>query len=374
VAGKLNTSECVLLDNYTRHRELWDTSIEKATKDTAEILKSMAGTSELFANNGKLIRVAAAAAEQNDELLFVRVDGKQTLLDFVKDVYLPSRIDVTVEYTKILYSTVSRFNAFFGKAVSLDELNEPGLCSYLKALRRCVSARTVNNHRQRILTFWKAAYDQGIAERPPRLALVRRLPEEVDPPEAWTIDECSRIFSTASQWPGMVGDIPAGEWWLSLLLSIYWTSCRIGAIMSTPASAYKGGGILVRKQKNHRPQWYALPASCCKAINKTAPENRKFLWPWPQHPRTLWTVFRLIIQQAGVAQPPGGRQLFHRLRRTSLSLCAAVDPAIAQRQAGHADYSTTLKHYIDPKMARGRSAADVLPEPIITTSTERGVA
>jgi integrase len=77
---------------------------------------------------------------------------------------------------------------------------------------------------------------------------------------------------------------------------------------------------------------------------------------------------REIVAEAGIRQPAGGRQLFHRLRRTTLSLCAAVDPSVAQRQAGHANYATTLKHYIDPRIARGRSAADVLPEPIIVTN------
>lgn len=51
-----------------------------------------------------------------------------------------------------------------------------------------------------------------------------------------------------------------------------------------------------------------------------------------------------------------------RMRRTT-PLCAAVDPAIAQRQAGHSDYRTTQRHYIDPRIARGRCAADILPDP-----------
>ena len=74
---------------------------------------------------------------------------------------------------------------------------------------------------------------------------------------------------------------------------------------------------------------------------------------------------RSIVEAAGIPPPKGHNQLFHRLRRTTLSLCAAIDPAVAQGQAGHADYATTLKHYIDPRIAGGRSAADVLPEPII---------
>jgi integrase len=204
-----------------------------------------------------------------------------------------------------------------------------------------------------------------MAERPPRLGLVRRIPVELDPPEAWTVEELDRLLLAASQRKGMVDDIPAGRWWLSLLLTIYWTSCRISALIGTHSESYKGDGVLVRKQKNHRPQWYPLPQSCCKAIDATDPKSHELLWPWPKHRRGLWQEMREIVEQAGIPAPKGHNQLFHRLRRTTISLCAMVDPEVAQRTAGHASYATTERHYIDPRIVRKRSAADVLPEPII---------
>jgi integrase len=291
--------------------------------------------------------------------------GKQTLTDFLTKVYLPSRIELSKNYADGLCSVVARFNAFMGHPVGIKELKEADVCRFLVALRQSCSPRTVNDYRTSMLTLWKGAYDQAVADRPPRLGLIRRLPVEHDPPEAWTADECNRLFSTAADWPGHVAEIPAGQWWLSLLLSVYWTSCRIGALLGTPTAAYKDGRLLVCKQKNHRSQLYTLPASCCAAIDATNPAGRELLWPWPHCRRFLWTAFRRIVKKAGIAQPAGNGQLFHRLRRTSLSLCAAIDPAIAMRQAGHASYSTTLRHYIDPRMASGRCAADVLPEPII---------
>ena len=364
---KLGVAVRTLEDYQYRHPDLWKFAMAASATTSGEVLKDAVGKSTLFQNHGKLIRLAQDAAEQNQEPLFPKPNRrKMSLTAFVDKVYLPSRIDVTDEYAKILRSTITRINAFFGRVVTIDELNERDVCRYLKAFRRCVAARTVNNHRQRIVTFWQSAYDQGIAERPPRLGLVRKLPEELDPPEAWTTKDCNRLLSTAANWPGMVGDISAGAWWLSLLLTIYWTSCRIGSMLATPSSAFKGNGLLVRKQKNHRPQWYMLPASCREAIEETRPGTRELLWPHPWHARTVWTKMRQIVESAKLDCPRTGRQLFHRMRRTTLSLCAAVDPAIAQRQAGHADYSTTLKHYIDPRIARGRSAADVLPEPEIT--------
>jgi hypothetical protein len=48
-----------------------------------------------------------------------------------------------------------------------------------------------------------------------------------------------------------------------------------------------------------------------------------------------------------------------------------VDPGVAQRTAGHKDYATTLKHYVDPRLLSGRTAVDVLPDPLNKTTTPR---
>ncbi|HLA84311.1 MAG TPA: hypothetical protein VJL29_05925 [Thermoguttaceae bacterium] len=369
VAERLGTRTNRLFDCRQNHRDFWNLCFSEAKKSTAEALKQVAGTPEIFANGGKLIRVAEEAAKEQGIPLVrpsSRSGGKITITAFLEQVYLPSRISVSESYASRLRSTVRMLVAFLGKNIAVDELNEADLCRFLTAFFRSRRGRTVNGARQTILTIWRNAYDNNLCERLPRLGLVRRVPEDVDPPEAWTSEQCNRLFSTAARWEGMVGDIPAGPWWLSLLLSIYWTGCRIGAMIQTPADCYRSGeGLLVRKQKNHRPQWYSLPASCCEAIDATRPNEREMLWPWSQHRRTIWIRFRQIVEAAGIPSPRTSRQLFHRLRRTTLSLCAAIDPAIAQRQAGHADYATTLKHYVDPRIARGRGAADVLPEPVI---------
>ena len=356
-----------LNDYHLRHGGFWEITLKEATKGTAKILRSVAGTAKIFANQGRLIRVAAKAAEQLGKPVFRTPKNKLTLTDFLEKVYLPSRISVLHNYEYALRGAVTMLSAFLGRDIALHDLKEYDVAAFLGAAKQSRSATTVNDYRSSLLTLWRAAYDNDMTKRPPRVGLVRKLRAEVDPPVAWTVEDCNRLFSTAANWPGMVGDIPAGQWWLSLLLTVYYTSARIGALRGTTTDCYtSGAGLLVRKQKNHQPQWYALPPTCCEAIDITLSVERKLLWPWPHCPRYLWTCFRRIVEAAGLPSPKTGRHLFHRLRRTSLSLCAAVDPAIAQRQAGHSSYATTLKHYVDPRIARGRSAADVLPEPVIT--------
>lgn len=64
-----------------------------------------------------------------------------------------------------------------------------------------------------------------------------------------------------------------------------------------------------------------------------------------------------------------GKQLFHRLRRTTITFCAIVDQSVAQRTAGHRDFATTQKYYIDPRIYRSLSAADILPDPLENNHT-----
>jgi len=204
----------------------------------------------------------------------------------------------------------------------------------------------------------------GIVDHTRNRKLLRTLPEEVDPPEAWDSDQVADLMHEAFSQSGYVGDVLASDWWASLFLSIYWTSNRISAMLAVPSSCYDGEGLLVRKQKNHRPQWFALPESCREVIERTRPNERKLLWAHPWCARHIWTKARKIIEAAGLPAPKTGRQLFHRLRRTTITLCASVDPAIAQQTAGHKDYATTLKHYVDPRKLHAKSACDILPDPM----------
>jgi integrase len=286
------------------------------------------------------------------------------LAEFVQTVYLPSRIKLSLGYAAMLRAVVRRYSNSLGRAANVSDLTRAPLCTFLTAYRRQFSAVATNDQRRMLLTLARAAVEEGLLPAVP--VGVRRLPEEVDPPRADTLDEINAILSACRSQPGAVAGIPACDWWYSLTVCVYWTACRVGALRRTPTASYvHGQGLLVRRQKNSRPQWYPLPASCCEAVEATQPAGRNLLWPWPHDPRQFWRRFRQIVDRSGVKAPKAARGLFHAIRRTTLSLCWSVDPAIAQRQGGHRDLETTRAHYVDPRLARGLSAADVLPEPRI---------
>ena len=280
------------------------------------------------------------------------------LLDrFLMEFYLPSRIELSRDYARFLSAVCADFSAWLNRPATIDDLTEANVCRYLGQYRQRWSASSTNNRRAALRMLHNEATGGHLQ--------IRKLKCAPDPPVAWTIEEVARLLEASVAMHGRIAGVPAGRWWFSLLLTIYWTACRIGSLLAVESQHYRRGkGLLVRKQKNRIPQFHPLPLSCCEAIDATWPTARRLLWPWDQAPKKIFGHMRWIVETSGIDDRPGGRMLFHRLRRTSISYCAAVDPAIAQRTAGHADYATTLRSYVDPLIAHQRTAADVLPDPL----------
>lgn len=282
---------------------------------------------------------------------------------FIRTVYVPSRISLSTRYVQSLNEVACDWSVYLGRPAFVRDFDELAIASFLASLAQTQPATSVNSYRRRLLTLWEYAAAIAMIDRPPRRKQIRILPEELDPPEAWDEDQVSDLMVAVAGQEGFVGDVPSGNWWLSLVLAIFETSCRIGSMMMVPSAAYDGEGIAVRKQKNHRPQWFRLSPTACSVIEETRPTDRRLLWSHPWHPTTIWPKFRRIVESAGLPCPKTGNQLFHRLRRSTVTLCAIVDRALAQRTAGHRDWATTEKHYICQRMMRDeRCAVDVLPD------------
>jgi len=282
------------------------------------------------------------------------------LLEYV-DRYLVERPGLSRDYCRLLTATATKLCAWADRPLALADVDRAMLGRWATALLLADRPSTVNDKLRMVRTLLLAAYDDDLLEKPPKR--VRKLPEYLSPPQAWTIEECRRLFVALARAPGTVGDVPAADWWSSLCLTVYWTAVRIGALLRAETQDYwPGEGLTVTRQKNGRQQWYSLPPSCCEAVERVLPESGP-IWLWPYHKNTLWHHFRGYVEAARLPAPKAHCQLFYRLRRTNLSYCAAEDPAIAQRQADHASLETTRRHYLDPRIARQRSAADVLPDP-----------
>jgi hypothetical protein len=212
--------------------------------------------------------------------------------------------------------------------------------------------------------LWRYAYDADLIPNPPKPRLIATLAVEQKPPKALTFEDVCRIVNVCRRMTGETCGMSSADFWTSLVLVAYWTGCRIGALLKTPSANYGNCRIEVGSQKTKKTQCYRLPVSACSAIDKTRPCERKQLWPWDKHRTGIFPPFRSIMESAGLTPPKSGHHLFHAVRRTNISYCAAVDPALAQRQANHSDYATTKRYYVDEAIANERQAADVLPDPL----------
>jgi len=228
------------------------------------------------------------------------------------------------------------------------------------------TAATINSKRRPVCTLWRHC-----DRRAPIDEVVVR-PEPKRAPTAWTVDEIGRIRDVCRGQQGKVAGLPAADWWESLLLAVYDTGVRINAMLSLAAADcdLTEGWVLIRAeaQKVAADSVCGISAETVEAIMRHYDVDRPLIWPWPWHHNTLWARFRRIVEAAQVPCPRSkGFGLFHRLRRTTLSYCWAVDPGLAQRQADHSSQAVTKRHYVDPRLVinTARSAADVLPVPDI---------
>ncbi len=275
-------------------------------------------------------------------------------------LYLSQRIGLSAAYRADVLSTAARCQRECGANGDLPTRRQ--VCEWLQAgLDAGLSPATVRHRRGLLATLLRFASAHALVENL-KLPAMRR-PAAV--PEAWTIAEVERIMGAASMWPGRVGPCDARQWWRALLLTVYWTGARIGSVMAAKPSDWQpaAGLLVLRSTKNGHTATYRLHAQAGEAIAHIYDPQAERLFVWPHHRRHLWTVMRRIVRSAGVPAGRRGFGLFHQLRRTTLTYCWAADPAVAQRQADHANPETTRRHYVDPRLlaAQAPCAADVLP-------------
>lgn len=222
---------------------------------------------------------------------------------------------------------------------------------------------TANKARALVLAWWRFAHGRRYLDSLPR---VPSCPSRRTIPRAWTVEELGRIFAAAGETPGLVGSIPAGQWWSTLHLWLWETGERLAASLanrwdwsaladdrltfSIPADARKGG----------KPAVYRLSANVSASLLGIAPQPRTGpVWPFPWCRAIFYRHYGDLLERAGVDR--SGRAGPHQMRRAMASHLAASQGAAAARAAlGHANDASTAR-YLDPRICGGVSFADHLP-------------
>jgi integrase len=271
---------------------------------------------------------------------------------------------------------VRLFDRHVGRPVLVAELTESMLVDFLAEYSRRVSPATVNAKRRSLLALWTQAARDGLIPAPDRLRVpkareLRRIPE------AWTVEEVSRLVATAMSMKGLVGRVDKSVWWPSLLRSLWETSSRVSAMLSVrPLDCHLDERyLLVRAEhtKQGIDQVYWITSDCADAVSRVYNPHVAHVWEWPFTSRHFYQSLRQIVEAAGLkADKRLAMQLSHKLRRSNLSYTAKNGGIqLAQMQAGHSSPQMTIRHYIDPRIARQQSAVDVLPKLILPDEQRR---
>ncbi len=269
---------------------------------------------------------------------------------------------LTAQSAEQLAVTLRRFEHYAGQ-VRVDEMTDEMVSGFLHTLVGTHAASTINAKRRQILMLWTWGWKHRLCETPPRD--VPKVPGHQSLPDSWSPEEVGLLLDAAKAWPGQVGDCAAGDWWVALIQTVWWTASRIGALLQVCTEDYdpETGGIILRKTKSGREEFHRLHIVGQNAIRRIYNPQRTLLFAWPYSSDWLWVVFRKIAESAGIPVRRVGRQLFHKLRRSALTEAWKHDPAFAQRLAGHVSPQTTWKSYIDPRRLQDCGAAEILPVP-----------
>ncbi len=319
-----------------------------------------------FAKGAK--RQKTVADTQPDQLIRITIDTPRNLLRFTNESYIPQRLaDAKEDVANHLRRIVNRFSLFLACDATFDHLEEDIVERFFAWLKQLGSLEniTIVRERGRLLALWRHAWRKKHVAELPRDITKLTIPKRV--PTAWSLDEMRAILKAAGEVEGDVCGIPANLFWPALILALYCTGLRIGALMKARTSDLdiesRWLKIPAEIQKQNADQVFRLPAETVDAIIATNLDGRERLFPWPYDPtgsKVLTRHYRKILQTAGLSD--GRRDLFHKLRRTSATAVSnALGRQAAQEHLGHSSMSVT-ERYIDPtKIVIEQSASERIP-------------
>lgn len=185
-------------------------------------------------------------------------------------------------------------------------------------------------------------------------------------PTAWTIDQLSTLLQACAATPGEVSGIPAGRYWVAVVLVHYDTGFRSGAVwaMRREHVDLDRGTVTARAetQKTRRDETRTLARDTVAALKRIWLPERVPLFPWPLSARSRYAHFHAIVLRAGLSCTR--RDKFHKLRRTSATMAElAIGPGAGQRHLGHSTGAITSRHYIDPTFFQAADVASRIPRP-----------
>ena len=274
------------------------------------------------------------------------------------------------ERTVVLYGhTLDRFRDHLGHEPTLDDIDDLVVAGFLRW-------RAVTPHRGRMPSAASVAKDKcqitAIANWAAKKRLERSDGRAVEflslprsrkirhAPQAYTVEEVSRLIQRAGRRQGDIGGQPAAWFWQTLIRAAWETAERIGALLALKwADVDVDAKCLLFRAETRKGRSEDLQRGISDALAEQlrshAREPGERVWNWDREHTSLWPSMRILCKQAGVRGTG-----FHKLRKASASYVALAG-GDATEHLGHASPDITRQHYLDPRITAPKRAVDYLP-------------
>lgn len=284
------------------------------------------------------------------------------LAEFFDDYYKPLRLRGRSPRTSLLYyNTIKQYEKWLGRRATVEQdLNDLQVSRYLDHRAKVRSPLTSEKERSQLCALWRCASDRRIIDIRPTVPPSIR-PSRV--PTCWSEEQLRTLVTTAKAMPGFVGDVPARIWWPALIMALFQSAERVGAMLMVDKQDYTRPRVLVLaecRKGGKSDKLHTFTEPLCDMLDVLVKsKNGPKLFAWPKNHEYLWNRFGKIVAAAGLE---GGRRAkFHNLRRSAAThfLKRGGDPTAL---LDHSSPRTT-KAYIDVRMIdSGPAPCDVLPD------------
>lgn len=244
--------------------------------------------------------------------------------------------------------TARSFAKFAGTA-SVTALEDARANDWLRQqLAAGRSTHTVRSNRCNLLTLWKAGFEYGLVELPPRR--VRRVKLAKRIPRCWTPAQFERLLEAI---PSVRGEASPGTpkpaWLRALCLVGLSTGLRKGDLLSLEKSfILPGWSVTIVQAKTNDVHTAQFGPRAIAAVEALPKHRGVMLFPWMHRSDAFTKMFARLLRRAGL---PGS---FKWVRRSGATWIAQkYGEAAASRYLGHRTPGLARLNYIDPTQVTG---------------------
>jgi len=383
IAAALNVPATTIHSWQTDYHELWNLEYDRAMEAVLLLIRSQAGTNQVFNDPADYIRRARLCerwARNNDREIFPQTEVT-TLSSFFETHYISMRLgDASKETIKTYRDTIKLWCLVTGNP-PLKEINTALLGTFKSIVQKlpglkkgtAISVNTVRKHLRNLQVLLDKAGPPGFKNRdaagiiPGPVAWIKPPRAEEKTPRFVQHEHISDVYKAAvcMDQPRIEGVKPP-SWWRTLIVTAFNTQLRRRSLFELLWDEVDFENHILdlppKRLKSRRRQIVHLNEVTIAHLKKIRIFRvpRELVFPWPYAQGWFDKCFHRLQAEAGIPR----RDYFglHDLRRTAATILWEDSPQAAQYALGHSSMNTTRDFYVNGQSIVAR-ALDALPQP-----------